>query len=85
MLLFVVPVHWQKSSLAAFPVLGDAGRVESILPARSSGAQHALVTSPSICELLPWLTWIREPAPSSTETLSVYNLSKKTKCSSYSY
>lgn len=58
-------------------MLGDGERVESILPARTSGAQHALVTSPSICELLPWLTWIREPAHSSTEACSVYNLGKK--------
>lgn len=67
----------KKAHFAIFPVLGDGGRVESILPARTSGAQHALVTSPSICELLPWLTWIRELAPSSTETFSVYNLSKR--------
>lgn len=77
MLLFIVSVNWQKSSLAIFPMLGDGERVETILPARTSGAQHALVTSPSICELLPWLTWIREPAPSSTEAFSVYNLGKK--------
>lgn len=60
--------YWQKISLAILLVLGDGERVESILPARTSGAQHALVTSPSICELLPWLTWMRELAASSTET-----------------